>query len=244
MNESHTQKTQANKLFALSEYSQAVVEYDKALSSCPNYLEYEIAVLRSNISACHIKLGDWKAAVESANAALEGLERLQPKSDGKPNEKGESTTNGVDGANGKSGESGIVEVEGNDEEVEAKLKKLDLDDQQKENIQKIKVKAMMRRAKAKDELGGWSNLQQAEDDYKTLASMPKLAPADTKIVQAALRALKPKIETAKQQEMGEMMGKLKDLGNGLLKPFGLSTDMFNMVKDEKTGGYSMSMSSK
>jgi hypothetical protein len=62
---------------------------------------------------------------------------------------------------------------------------------------------------------------------------------DRKTVQGALRTLPPRLEDAKQQEMGEMMGKLKQLGNGLLKPFGLSTDNFNMVKDEKTGGYNV-----
>ena len=63
---------------------------------------------------------------------------------------------------------------------------------------------------------------------------------DKKIVQEALVKLPPRIKQAQEKEMGEMMGKLKELGNGILKPFGLSTDMFNMVKDEKTGGYSMS----
>ena len=51
--------------------------------------------------------------------------------------------------------------------------------------------------------------------------------------------LPPKIEDAKQREVSEMMGKLKDLGNSVLKPFGFSTDMFKMVQGEG-GGYSLS----
>ena len=69
--------------------------------------------------------------------------------------------------------------------------------------------------------------------------MPQLSPLDQNTVQKALRQLPPKLEEAKQKEMGEMISKLKQLGNGILKPFGLSTDNFNMVKDEKTGGYSL-----
>lgn len=43
----------------------------------PNYLEYEIAVLKSNVAACHLKLSDWKAAVEEATKSLEALDRLE-----------------------------------------------------------------------------------------------------------------------------------------------------------------------
>ncbi|CCF40298.1 hypothetical protein CH063_10905 [Colletotrichum higginsianum] len=69
--------------------------------------------------------------------------------------------------------------------------------------------------------------------------MTPLATADRRIVQAQLRALPPRTKAAQEAETAEMWGKLKDLGNGILKPFGLSTDNFQMVKDEKTGGYSM-----
>ena len=41
--------------------------------------------------------------------------------------------------------------------------------------------------------------------------MPALPPQDKRIVQKALQTLPPRLEQAKQKEMGEMMGKLKEV---------------------------------
>jgi hypothetical protein len=72
-----------------------------------------------------------------------------------------------------------------------------------------------------------------------LQKSSNLTKTDQKTVQSALHSIPPRLEEAKQNEMAEMMGKLKGLGNTILKPFGLSTDNFQFVKDENTGGYSM-----
>lgn len=75
-------------------------------------------------------------------------------------------------------------------------------------------------------------------DYKRLLGL-ELASLDRDNAQKALATLPAKLDAAKQKEVGEMMGKLKQLGNGILRPFGLSTENFNMVKDENSGGYSL-----
>ena len=152
MDESNSQKSQANRLFTSSRYSEAIGEYDKALSSCPNYFDYEIAVLKSNISACHLKLEDWKAAVDSATASLECLERLQPTKATKGKETGAEETG-----------NNVVEIEGEGEEAEKELADLKLSDERKEDIRRIRAKALMRRAKGKMEQGGWGNLAGAEE---------------------------------------------------------------------------------
>ena len=138
----------------------------------------------------------------------------------------------------------VIELQASSPEAEKEeLQKLESSDKRKADIQRIRTKALMRRAAARSSLSGWANLQGAEEDYKTITNTLKdtLSPPDRAIVQKALRELPARIQEARDKEMGDMMGKLKELGNGILKPFGMSTEDFKMVKDEKTGGYSLSI---
>ncbi|KAI5293115.1 hypothetical protein KEM52_005821 [Ascosphaera acerosa] len=266
-----SEKTAANKLFATARYSEALGVYDRALSFVPTYLDYDIAVIRSNIAACHLKLREWKEAAAAATASLACLDKLDP-SPQRPEEAAEDGKDDAAGAspgamptptqsqsqpssgqphttptpppprssrpdNGRA--SGVVELP-DDADESATLARMQVEDQRREDINRIRAKSLMRRARARMEMSGWSNLEGAAEDYKRLLELGNLPPADTRLVKAELAGLPAKIAVAREKEMGEMMGKLKELGNGILKPFGLSTDNFKFIKDEKTGGYNMS----
>ncbi|KAI8311198.1 hypothetical protein K4K59_007545 [Colletotrichum sp. SAR11_240] len=234
--EANANKAEANALFASSKYEAAITKYDEAVAVCPNYLDYDLAVLRSNISACHLKLEQWKDAISSATAALDGLDRIEREAalEQERREKERAEEEDVEEEIVSSGASKAAPAPvGSDDPEEAARKK------RQEDVLRIRAKALMRRARARSEEGGWQNLAGAEEDYKALSKMTNLAPADRKIVQTQLRVLPPRTKAAQEKETAEMWGKLKDLGNGILKPFGLSTDNFQMVKDEATGGYSM-----
>lgn len=230
LSESNTEKTSANNAFTTGEYAGAIQSYEKALAVCPNYLEYDIAVLRSNIAACHIKLERWKQAVESATKAVEALDRLDSPPPPPPTKENGASIEEQSGGT-------ISEI---DDTTELLLSALTRTNHTLNDVHKLRTKALLRRAKARHEVGGWASLQGALEDYQALAKPPnQLSSLDMKAVVAALRKLPDELETAKNAEMADMMGKLKQLGNGILKPFGLSTNNFEFNKDEKSGGYSM-----
>lgn len=205
---------------------------------------------------------DWKAAVDSATVSIERLSKIIPPT---PQDKGDETTGKQIPESDKTHTDAVVELSGDDEEAELKeLQRLQEQDEQRSKVMRLRAKVLMRRAKAKTQIGGWGSLQGAAEDYQALAEIENLPADDKRVVQRALRELPERINQAREKEMGDMMGKLKDvstssliisisglqsntdigqLGNGILSPFGLSTDNFKFVQDPKTGGYNMNFQS-
>ncbi|OCH95778.1 TPR-like protein [Obba rivulosa] len=100
------------------------------------------------------------------------------------------------------------------------------------------VKALQRRASSNEQVGSWSSLSSAQEDYETLLkALPPDSP-EVRSIKRSLQSLKPRIEAAQKQETAEMVDKLKGLGNSILGNFGLSTDNFQFVPNGQ-GGYSM-----
>jgi hypothetical protein len=180
------------------------------LAACPSYLDYEVAVLKSNISACHLKAEDWDEAVTCATKALECLDKLVPKKGAK---KSEATNSKQDGSANEEAEGAgrVVELDSEDEAAEQALATLRIDDKRKEQIKSLRAKSLMRRAKANLQRGGWSNLASAEADFKETLELDVVPAADQKFIRLQLVSLGPKITEAKEKEMAEMMGKLKEV---------------------------------
>ncbi|TQS34441.1 hypothetical protein Golomagni_05177 [Golovinomyces magnicellulatus] len=230
LKESDTIKANANALFVKTEYNDAIRIYNEALSVCPEYLDYEVAILKSNIAACYLKLQNWKESTKFATAALDKLEKLE-EFHAEENEINEDAS--LEKADEEIVSAGAAKAEVTDCAIKRKM-----------DIEKIKKKCLMRRARSNCEIGGWSSLQSAQEDYKVLSKMPNLSPEDRKMIQRQMATLPARTKVAQDKEIGDLMGQLKNLGNGILKPFGLSTDNFKMQKDEKTGGYSMNFNQK
>ena len=119
-------------------------------------------MLRSNIAACHLRLDECKAAVESATKALEALDRLDPPA--KPSraggDAGDDKESFRDDAASTPADAVVEEV---DDETAEKIEALQESGHTRDEIQKLRVKVLMRRAKGQMGVGGWSALQSAEE---------------------------------------------------------------------------------
>ncbi|XP_045782184.1 tetratricopeptide repeat protein 1-like [Maniola jurtina] len=92
------------------------------------------------------------------------------------------------------------------------------------------LKAYYRRAQCYE---ATDKLDECLADYKKIL---ELDPSHKEAKTATLR-LPAMIEERNEKLKTEMLGKLKDLGNMILKPFGLSTENFQLEQDSESKGY-------
>lgn len=74
-----------------------------------------------------------------------------------------------------------------------------------------------------------------------MADYNKILELDPSSIEAKTHVarLQPIVNERNERMKEEMMGKLKDLGNMILKPFGLSTNNFQLQQDPASGSYSV-----
>ncbi|NXT63088.1 TTC1 protein, partial [Chaetops frenatus] len=94
------------------------------------------------------------------------------------------------------------------------------------------IRALLRRAELYEKT---EKLDEALEDYKAVLEKD---PSVHQAREACMR-LPQQIEERNEKLKKEMLGKLKDLGNLVLRPFGLSTENFQIKQDSSTGSYSI-----
>ncbi|GFW72750.1 tetratricopeptide repeat protein 1 [Trichonephila clavipes] len=94
------------------------------------------------------------------------------------------------------------------------------------------LKALLRRAQLHKKM---DSLERALEDYQKILELDR----GNAEARAACATLPAEINEKNEKLKQEMFGKLKELGNICLKPFGLSTENFKVVQDPNSGGYSI-----
>lgn len=94
------------------------------------------------------------------------------------------------------------------------------------------LKAILRRAQLHQQL---YNLERSLEDYKKVMELDK----NNTEARQACATMPGEIAERNEKLKQEMFGKLKELGNLCLRPFGLSTENFKVVQDPQSGGYSI-----
>jgi tetratricopeptide (TPR) repeat protein len=171
-------KVGGNELFKSNKFDDALVEYQKALETCPESSKNVMAILYANMAACYIQLKDYEKTVQYCTDAL--------------------------------------------------------------NLDASHEKARTRRSVANEQINTLTSLQAACDDLNVLIADRQAAAKDVKELSKRLSSLEPRLQSMQKKETDKVIGQLKDLGNGLLKNFGMSLDDFKLQDDGK-GGYSVNI---
>lgn len=100
------------------------------------------------------------------------------------------------------------------------------------NLDKGYTRAYFRRGTAFEAL---EKYEEAISDYQEVLKQD----ATVKEAAEALRRLPKLIEARNERLKTEMFDKLKQLGNSVLRPFGMSVNNFKLEQDAKSGGYSV-----
>ncbi|KAF3905020.1 hypothetical protein AA313_de0204165 [Arthrobotrys entomopaga] len=229
------------------DYENAISYYRSALEACPPNLTEHVVILHANIAAGYIKLKKWKEAEDAATNSLtasgedDEILRFMEMKKRKKEENEKKEREKIEGNKDAGGTSSVKTQDTSDGRIE------EIEGEEEENVEWGKNwKARLRRAKAREMQNTWQSLAGALEDYRILSNnrFQPIPAIDRKGIQQALTRIPPILEEKKNTEVAEMMGKLKGLGDTILKPFGLSTNNFQMVKDEKSGGYSLNFSQK